>query len=69
MKDKSWLDFILERLFEFAVITFCFIMGAIVIRYNLPPSRALVNGFIAAEAYLAAAEDGDFSLNAGKRIP
>lgn len=57
MNESGRLYRFLSFLHTFSVWLLFFLAGAMVIRYNLPPSRSLMNGFIALEAWAKAWEE------------
>ena len=63
---------IIDKIFTYVYFTgvgiFVFMAGALVIRYNLPPARSLINGFIAAEAYIKAMDEADSDKKLGHEI-
>lgn len=63
---ESRINAIFSTLYNIGVCILVFIAGAMVIRYNVPPARSLVNGFIAAEAYLKAWEDSEEDKKQGE---
>lgn len=56
-------------MYNIAICFLAFVAGALVFRYNLPPSSLLTKGFIAAEAYLSAwnEAESDKEISAKKR--
>jgi len=65
---ESRINAIFSFFYFVGLIVIAFIMGAIVIRYGLPPSRSLINGFIAAEAYIKALDEAEQDQEVGKKI-
>lgn len=59
MKKNSKIDKFFSFLYFTGLVVLAYIIGAMVIHYNLPSSRSLINGFIAAEAYLKEFEESD----------
>ena len=69
MKENGFLYKLLYNLHTLSVWLLIFLAGAIVIHYKLPPSSSLINGFVAAEAYVRAwAQAQDDSKNAEEQL-
>lgn len=66
--EESRINAVLSTLYNIGVAVLVFIGGALVIRYDLPPSRSLINGFIAAEAWVQAWDDAESDRRFGKQV-
>ncbi len=65
---NSLIDKIFTYVYFTGVGILIFLGGALVIRYNLPPSRSIINGFIAAEAYVKAMDEADADKKVGHEV-
>jgi hypothetical protein len=66
--NESLINRIFSTLYNIGICVLVFMGGALVMRYDLPPSRPLINGFIAAEAWVKAWGEAESDKEIGKKI-
>ncbi len=65
---ESRINALFSMLYNIGICVLVFIGGAMVMRYDLPPSRSLINSFIAAEAYVKAWDEAETDKKFGKAV-